>query len=153
MAIDMNDVTLKELQDLADDPSIPPEEEQFHFEDPEDVLFWVICLLEDGEEGDRTSWKNWSIEQIEMLKVGKGAGGAAEYDRLHGTGLDYTLQSILDVPKEEGVFVVEGITGVYYKGDGWTSDDDMEFDYKSVRPATAEEKAMFGLTDISERSA
>lgn len=153
MAIDMNGVTLKELQDLADDPTLPPEDQQFHFDDPEDVLIWVICLLEDGEEGDRTSWSNWSIEQIEMLKVGKGAGGAAEYDRLHGVGLDYTLRSILDVPTAEGVFVVEGITGVYHRGDGWTTDDDMEFAYKAVRPATAEEKTMFGLTEPAGKDA
>ena len=49
--------------------------------------------------------------------------------------------SLID-PPGEGFFVVEGMTGHYTRGDGWMTDDDMEFYFTGVRPATEEDKKL-----------
>lgn len=56
-----------------------------------------------------------------------------------GTGIDYWLNANIEFPKEGGVFVLEGITGRYIKGEWGFTDDDEEFTYESMRPATEEE--------------
>lgn len=38
-----------------------------------------------------------------------------------------------------GHYVIEGIAGDFYKGDGWMTDDDMRFHYESIRKATVDE--------------
>lgn len=55
-------------------------------------------------------------------------------------GFDFFLDmhfSFDDLP--EGWHVIEGITATYYKGDGWMTDDDVEYDWERIRPATQEE--------------
>lgn len=55
--------------------------------------------------------------------------------------LDYMLSERLGtwVLKNSGYYVVEGVTGKYYLGDGWSTDDDAEMFFDSVRKATPEE--------------
>ena len=38
-----------------------------------------------------------------------------------------------------GWWVVTGITGYFTRGDGWTTEDDVYWNYETVRPATQEE--------------
>lgn len=111
----------------------------FDFSSPEDVLFEVVGPHD--ESGSRTDWRNFSIETCTIINFKEGVTGAASYDAEYGGFLDYTIQSMID-PPGEGWFVMVGITGEYHKGDGWVTDDDMTFDFKTVRPATEEEKKL-----------
>jgi hypothetical protein len=57
----------------------------------------------------------------------------------YGGFLDYTIAAMIDMPTKEGWYVVENVTGKFIKGDGWMTDDDMEFYFENLRPATQEE--------------
>lgn len=113
------------------------EPEKIDFNSPEDVLIEVV---HNGNLTEVADWKQLCIESTTVLNGADGIMGAASYDHAYGGFLDYTIQDMIECPGE-GWFVVEGITGNYIRGDGYTTDDDMDFDYKSVRPATAEEIA------------
>ncbi len=66
-----------------------------------------------------------------------------------GVGFDFWLDSVDELEKP-GVYVIEGITGDYIRGDGWTFDDDEEWDWQSVRPATQTEIDGEALDDIGD---
>lgn len=68
-----------------------------------------------------------------------------------GVGIDWWLEQH-DIPEIQasGWYVIEGITGEYIRGDGWSTDDDEEWEYKSVRPATLKEIAGKALCDLDE---
>lgn len=63
-----------------------------------------------------------------------------------GVGFDHWLDDC-DFP-EPGVYVVEGITGEYIRGDGWHTDDYEEWDFKGIRPATEAEQGSEALDDL-----
>lgn len=117
---------------FTNDPQ-PEEEEEFNFSSPEDVL---VHVLQEGEQ-----LFDWSSHFIDSCTILNPSNGAASYEQSYGGFLDYTIEGLIDCPGE-GWFVVQGITAVYYKGDGWMTDDDMEFDCKGVRPATDAEREM-----------
>lgn len=56
-----------------------------------------------------------------------------------GEGFDHFLDSFDELEKP-GVYVIEGIVGTYHRGDGYATDDDVEWDWKGVRPATEREE-------------
>jgi hypothetical protein len=123
----MNDF---EIEPIEEDDS---EKEVFDFKSPENVLIFV---LDNGEFG-------FEIETATVIWCANDqVTGAASYDHDYGGFLDYTIASMIDMPEKEGWYVVENVTGHYIRGDGWTTDDDMEFYYDTVRPATAEEIAL-----------
>lgn len=123
----------------TDEPPEQRDEEKFDFSSPEDVLIEVVGPHDVNGPKD---WKNYSIESCTVInQANPVATGAASYDAAYGGFLDYTLQSMID-PPGEGWFVVVGVTGQYYKGDGWHSDDDITFEFKEVRPATDDEIKM-----------
>lgn len=115
----------------------PQDKEVFDFDSPEDVL---IEIIEDGfNQHGYGGWKGHSIETCEIIgSANPDVTGAASYEKSYGGFLDYTIEGMIDFPGE-GWWVVEGITGVYTKGDWGFTDDDMRFYHKSVRPATEEE--------------
>lgn len=108
----------------------------FDFNSPEDVLIEVV------EDTISKEWPGLSIASTTVIAGKEGVTGAARYDQEYGSFLDYTIMGMVDNPGKPGWYVVVGITGEYFKGDGWTSDDDMHFAYKSIRPATEAEIAM-----------
>lgn len=113
-----------------------PEPEKIRFNSPEDVLIEVVGPHDDDPENRK--WENWSIESTTVIRGEAGVTGAASYEKSYGGFLDYTIEGLIEVPGE-GWFIVEKVTAVYHRGDGWTTDDDMEFLCKGVRPATKEE--------------
>lgn len=125
--------------DFGPDETSDEYKEHFDFSSPEDVLIEVVGPHEADKPLD--NWQNWSIESCTVIASKEGVTGAAQYDQSYGAGLDYTIQSMIE-PPGEGWFVVAGVTGRYFKGDGWTSDDDMDFYFETVRPATEEEKKL-----------
>lgn len=58
-----------------------------------------------------------------------------------GVGLGYWMHAYAD-GVSEGVWVFEDVVGTYTKGDWGHTEDDEDWEYKSVRPATFEEIAM-----------
>jgi len=67
------------------------------------------------------------------------AFGMASYCADEGGCLDYMIGEILTEKLSDGHYVAVNCEGSYYVGDGWTTDDDMELWFESVRPATDEE--------------
>lgn len=114
-----------------------PDPEPIDFDSPEDVLIEVICNVDDVDK----RWQDHSIEIATVINGKDGVMGAASYEHSYGGFLDYTIQDLIDCPGA-GWFVVEGVTGTYTKGDGWMTDDDLRFAYKSVRRATEDERKM-----------
>lgn len=117
----------------------PSEPEKFDFNSPEDVLIKVVGPHDD--DPTNFEWGNWSIESTTIIRGVEGITGAASYEYSYGAGLDYTIEAITECPGE-GWFVVEGITGHFTKGDGWMTDDDMDFYHNGVRPATEQEVSL-----------
>lgn len=115
----------------------PHFEPTFDFNSPEDVLI-EVCQNDEGNQG-RSHWSGWNIESCTIISGAEGVIGAASYEAEFGGFLNYTIMDLIDPPQAPGFYVVVGVTGVYHKGDGWTTDDDMDFYYKEVRPATADE--------------
>lgn len=56
-----------------------------------------------------------------------------------GTGVEYWVDSHAPDDLTEGWWVFEGVVGHYYRGDGWMEDDDEEWYFDKVRPATQDE--------------
>lgn len=94
-----------------------------------------------GADNADGTWKTHDIE-INMVvdDFTTEVCGVASYESWYGGFLDYTIKDHVKCPGE-GIFVAEDITGVYTRGDGWTTDDDMDFYFGPVRPATIEEIA------------
>lgn len=57
--------------------------------------------------------------------------------------LNYMLSAVATLPKESGYYIVEGVTGYYIRGDGWTTDDDAEMSIKLMRPITEQEQGWY----------
>lgn len=111
------------------------EPEVFDFSSPENVLIEVIMHDPAGPTDD---WKNFGIESTTVISGKDDVTGAASYEKSYGGFLDYTIQDMID-PPGEGWFTIVGMTGSYTRGDGWMTDDDMDFYHEAVRPATEEE--------------
>lgn len=63
-----------------------------------------------------------------------------------GVGIEYWLDEQAPEDLKEGWWVFEGVVGTYHRGGGWISpdyceDDDEEWEFETVRPATPEEIA------------
>jgi len=113
--------------------------EAFDFSSPEDVLIEVIA---DDIRNQSGAWKGFMVDSCTVLRGAEGVTGAAMYEQAYGGFLDYTIEGMIECPKAEGWYVVLGITGHYTRGDGWSTDDDMDFYFDSVRPATDDEIAL-----------
>lgn len=122
-----------DLFNISDETHDEPE--KFDFSSPEDVLIEIVPY-----EGvvRPTDWSHASIESCTVLSNAKRVLGAASYDNIYGGFLDYTIQDLIDCPGA-GWWVVEGITGCYIRGDGYATDDDMDFYCTGIRPATVDE--------------
>lgn len=115
------------------------ESEIFDFTTGEDCIFEVIGPGMD-RKCERGFWKDHQIEDFYVL-ANHGTTGALSYDQSYGTGVKHILESML-YPHEvhgPGVYVIEEVTCYFTRGDGWMTDDDVDFDYRLVRPATIEE--------------
>lgn len=129
---------LDELTKMTEITEIDEEDEyqeKIDFNHPEDV---IVFIEESEGNWGYGEWKNHSIAYCDVIQKDDVIMGAASYDACYGGFLDFTMQDLIDDPKP-GWFVVENVTGVYHKGDGYMTDDDMDFYCKKVRPATKEE--------------
>lgn len=123
------------------DPTPDDDPEKIDFSSPEDVLIEIVGPHDDNPEN--LKWDNWTIESCTIINGALGITGAASYEQSYVGFLDYTIEGLVECPGTPGWFVVEGITATYHKGDGWTTDDDMDFYCNGIRPATLEEKEIY----------
>lgn len=123
----------------AIDTDVNDEEEVFDFSSPESVVLEVVGPHDDDPAN--LNWNNWSIECYNIIDFKDGVTGAVGYEMCYGGFLDYIIKEMIDCPGA-GWFVVENITATYIRGDGWSTDDDMDFYYENVRAATKEEIEM-----------
>jgi hypothetical protein len=66
-----------------------------------------------------------------------------------GMGMEYWLDEHIEFPAP-GHYVIEGIKGEYIKGDWGFTEDDEEWEFASIRPATADEIASGELPEREE---
>lgn len=93
---------------------------------PEDVLIFVE---DDG-----------SVTVAEVVSEDREVMGAASYENAYGVGLDYTVNQMLRSVDRVGWMVVVGVTATFIRGDMYTTDDDVRFQYRTLRDATDDEK-------------
>ncbi|TFZ80944.1 hypothetical protein [Candidatus Macondimonas diazotrophica] len=110
---------------------------QYNFDRPEDVL---VKVIDDGEFPNR-DWGKYRIDDLYILTPlsEDGYAGAASYEQEYGGFLDYAIMGALPAPDAPGIYLISGITATYHCGDGWETDDDMEFHIPPMTPATPEE--------------
>ena len=106
---------------LEDDPSLPA------YSDPGSMLFEIEYIDRSPREG--WEWK-YSVNFI--------SGAGCAYWITEGEGQDYWVNQNIELD-EEGFYVVEDIVGTYHRGDGWTTDDAIDWDFGRVRRATPKE--------------
>lgn len=123
---------------IEGNPALGKEEDRevFDFNSPETVLIKVYA--DDDADLTLPHWNKHHIDICTVIDGKEGVTGAASYEASYGGFLDYTIKDIIDCPGE-GWFVVLDVTGAYNKGDGWMTDDDMDFYPGEVRRATPEE--------------
>lgn len=112
-------------------------EPTYDFSFPEDVLIVVDHCGVDASWG----WRPNKLEIVETLVLDgpEDPQGAASYEETYGGFLDYVLEDICDPPEKPGIYVVRGVTAEFFKGDGYSTDDDMSFYAEGLRAATPEE--------------
>lgn len=121
-------------------------EPTFDFTSPEDVLFEVTAEVDPRLDDygypqfRRSGWRRgFHVDYASVESDNPDVTGAASYADQYGGFLEYTVESLATCPNREGFFILEGVTGHYSKGDGWTTDDDMDFDFEVERELTPEE--------------
>lgn len=126
---------------ISDAPACKTDEPTYDLSYPEDVLI----LVDESEISLSCTWRSVGLEIVEVDIQGSASepAGAASYELSEGSGLEYCLESMIWPPPRWGFYVVEGVTANYYRGDGWETDDDMDFEFDLMRPATVEEMAGF----------
>jgi hypothetical protein len=83
-------------------------------------------------------------------------GDSSVYWLNEGIGFEYFYDAVVDfyvpafIPPNEAdaYFVIEGITGSYTRGEWGFTDDDEEWEYTNIRPATAKEIETMELDDL-----
>lgn len=111
------------------------------------ILFELI-------DEDTCQWTRWDKEQERHVEVGRmigelqHEGGSAELEAYSGM-LDVAIYEMLDDEEHtEGWWVMEGFYATYYRGDGWETDDDVDYDFDHIRPARWSDIAHFGVMRV-----
>lgn len=116
---------LMEIQPKAE----AADEEEFEYpkySDKGDIIFEVL-----GE--DETKVYRWHIEDVAYC------GGSTFYVQ-EGVGIKYFVDWMGDDRiTGPGFYTFVGVHGRYLRGDGWTTDDDEDWEFDDLRPATPEE--------------
>lgn len=86
--------------------------------------------------GKQVSWNG-----NEEWEIGDYTHSGSAFWIQEGVGIDYFINDIADLPEIDspGIWLIEGITGSYIKGEWGFTDDDEEWDWTGVRKLTDEE--------------
>lgn len=136
---------MEDVKEVAvDDKDVDPFEERVDFSSRETVYFYVVY---DPERWGSHGWRNYSVDTI-YIDGKDGIMGAASYEDAYSGFLDYVIEGMCDEITTEGWYVLENFHGVYTRGDGYSTDDDMDFYSDDPRPATSEEISKHCLDEI-----
>lgn len=107
---------MEEIEDELYRPT--PEEEKDYWSGPGHIVFFVEQNIED-------------VFEIEIDDASGCAGGANEM-----VGYEYLIKEMLDIDistlKEGHTYTIEGLNVVWTRGDGWTTDDDVDYYYSAL---------------------
>jgi hypothetical protein len=123
-----------------------------------DEFFLEITGTEDNTDFDPPSYKDRGMIVFEIMGLVEDYRGRLEYNievydydgaafwMAEGAGIDYWFNDLgmLDEGLQPGFYVMEGVTGHYFRGDGWTQDDDEEFYFETLRYANEQEILAYG---------
>lgn len=122
---------------IPSDSDEPSEDDLPGYKDPGRILFEIYHIYRCGDQP--TSHTRYEIEVHDY------DSGSSVMWLQEGQGIDYWLQDVIDL-EGTGFYVVEGVTGTYYRGDGWSTDDDEEWEFTLCRRATLEEISSLALS-------
>ena len=122
-------ITLEDITAMADFTVIEADDEdadepKFDFSQEETLL----VALDDGN--------------VYHVSVISDTQGWCSCELFYDGAIDYMVEEACSFDDPFGVYVIEGCTGTYIKGDGWMTDDDAEFYPGTIRPATPEEREL-----------
>lgn len=123
------------MTDLTALPSEPEDDDQYRMRPGKSTI--LMQFVED----DSHLWPGLSVEEMQY------EGGSAEIEN-EGSFLEEAIESALEEdtkPTHPGWWVMEGFYGTYTRGDGWTTDDDAEFECDVWRPARWSDIEHFGI--------
>lgn len=106
-----------------------PEPDLPGYKDPGCILFEIYHIYREKDP--------WLHRRYEIEVIYYDSGSSLMWLN-EGQGINYWLQGALDLD-DTGFFVIEGVTGTYYRGDGWMTDDDEEWEFTLCRRASEEE--------------
>lgn len=120
----------------------------------DDILSNVSLVSDDDHDDELPSYSDEGYIIVEIINIVPDSKFSKyEYNEIgydgsafwinEGVGMDYWLHEYVDID-ECGWWMIEGIVGHYMRGDGWMTDDDVDWDYKNVRKATPNEIAIIG---------
>lgn len=125
MSILPNEITAAENDDPFDDEKLPS------YRDPGVIFF---RLLNHNLPGDTYKFEAEIIDYT-----------GSSFWIQEGEGFDYWLDHHFtpeEMP-EPGLYIIENVIGVVHRGDGWTTDDDVDWEFDPVRRATPDEVAKY----------
>lgn len=99
---------------------------------PEDVLFEVLHRKQEP--------RGWYVVEALVLEHGSNIHGGATYERDYGGLLNYVIKDLIKGILDEGFWVAEGVSVDCRKGYRWLTDDQLIFNYQSLRQATDDER-------------
>lgn len=133
------DFTFSAVDDESEDMQPPS------YRDPGTILVQSFGEAGPYDDGSKSVYRF----DVEVLNYDGSACLIAE-----GEGFIFWLENV-DELTTPGIYVIEDIKGAYHRGDGWTTDDDVKWEWGTVRPATITEiiQTFFGVrTDDAEIS-
>ena len=77
--------------------------------------------------------------KVTHVSVTSDTSGWCSCEQDYGGSLKYHIEHSCEFPEVSGFYMIEGCTGNYIQGDGWSVDDDSTFYPGNVRQATPEE--------------
>lgn len=80
----------------------------------------------------RILFGRWLDEENDDFEVLDHDGDTSVYWIGEELSLGYFIDDIMGLPSEPGHYIVHGITGQYSRGDGWETDDDVEWSWTSI---------------------
>ena len=104
----------------------------------------VLVTQESEEEPDMPSYKDrgWILAGVladdGQVTVCERAYDGAAFWIEEEIGVEYFIQEYTSI-RTDGWWVIEGTTGTFYKGDGYVTDDEVEWNYEFIRPALKSE--------------
>jgi hypothetical protein len=101
------------------------------FDAPETLL--IECVRD-----EKSNWGGLHVNYVTVMDGPDDCMGAAGFAISYYGLFEYVVMDLIE-PPGEGWYVINDCTGSFSRGDGWTTDDDTEYYFGDIRPATRDE--------------